>query len=103
MLDGEVVPPAGGALVFAEAWAVVVTSASEGNLGRLGVGFKWEVTSTQSGFQTVASAGSTEQYFSKHLESAGILSATVSQSLPSDAAEQNSLLRLVGEECAIVI
>ena len=75
VLDGEVIPSARGALVFSEAWVVVVASKLGGNWGKLGVGFKGEVASSQSDFHAESSV---EQYFLRHLESAGLLLATVS-------------------------
>lgn len=58
VLDGEDVvvsndvPWAGAALLSAEAWVVVVTEASAGALGSLGVGFKDEVRKLHSLFQS---------------------------------------------------
>lgn len=58
VLDGEDVvvsndvPWAGAALLSAEAWVVVVTEASTGALGSLGVGFKDEVRKLHSLFQS---------------------------------------------------
>lgn len=48
------VPLAEGALVFAEAWFVVVALASEGTMGRLGVGFKGELVAPHSLFQAAS-------------------------------------------------
>ena len=55
VLDDEVVPPARGALVFSEAWLVVVAPKDEGNWGKFCVGFKGEVVSSHKYFQSVAS------------------------------------------------
>lgn len=54
VLDGEVVPTVRGALVFSEAWVVVVASKGEENWGKLGVGFKGEVAPSQLDFHVVA-------------------------------------------------
>ena len=60
-----------------------MASKVEGSLGKLAVGFKGEVPSAQRVFHPASFF--VEQYFSQHLESAKILSVTVSQSLLSEA------------------